>query len=270
MPTGAITGYIDVAQLVLYGFWIFFAGLIIYLRREDKREGYPMESDRSDRAPRVKVVGFPDMPEPKVFRLPHGQGSREAPRPEAPLGDISGTKAAAPFLGAPLEPTGDPMRDGVGPASYAPRDDAPDLTVDGDPKVIPMRLAEGFSPEPDDPDPRGMDVVGADGEVAGTVKDLWVDLAEPRILYYEVELLPAIAGEEAAGNAPNPLLPYGFARARLNQGRILVASILAEQFRHVPRTTSPDRITRLEEDRVTAYYAGGHLYAKPSRQEPLI
>jgi len=32
--TGAITGYIDVAQLTLYAFWIFFAGLVFYLRRE--------------------------------------------------------------------------------------------------------------------------------------------------------------------------------------------------------------------------------------------
>ncbi|HKK51252.1 MAG TPA: photosynthetic reaction center subunit H, partial [Myxococcota bacterium] len=32
MPTGALTGYIDVAQVVLYVFWIFFAGLIFYLR----------------------------------------------------------------------------------------------------------------------------------------------------------------------------------------------------------------------------------------------
>ena len=49
METGAITGYIDVAQLVLYAFWIFFVGLIFYLRREDKREGYPLVSDRTVR-----------------------------------------------------------------------------------------------------------------------------------------------------------------------------------------------------------------------------
>ncbi len=42
---GAITGYIDVAQVVLYAFWIFFAGLVFYLRREDRREGYPLESE---------------------------------------------------------------------------------------------------------------------------------------------------------------------------------------------------------------------------------
>lgn len=43
METGAITGYIDVAQVVLYIFWAFFFGLVIYLLRENKREGYPLE-----------------------------------------------------------------------------------------------------------------------------------------------------------------------------------------------------------------------------------
>ena len=65
MGTGAITQYVDVAQLVLYAFWIFFAGLVIYLRREDKREGYPLESERSEH---IKVQGFPAMPAPKTWR----------------------------------------------------------------------------------------------------------------------------------------------------------------------------------------------------------
>jgi len=268
MPTGAITGYIDVAQLALYGFWIFFAGLIFYLRREDKREGYPLDSDRSDRAPRIKVVGFPAPPEAKTFLLPHGQGTRSVPAFEEPLGDIAGTKVDTPYIGSPLEPTGNPMRDGVGPASYAPREDAPDLTMEGTPKIIPMRLAEGWSPDPNDPDPRGMDVVAADGKVAGTVKDLWVDQTEPRIIFFEVEL-PS-AGDESAPGGNNPLLPSGFAKVKFGQGQIRVASILADQFEYVPRTASPDQVTRLEEDKITAYFGSGHLYAKPSRQEPLI
>ena len=37
MGTGAITGYIDVAQVALYAFFTFFAILIFYLRREDRR-----------------------------------------------------------------------------------------------------------------------------------------------------------------------------------------------------------------------------------------
>ena len=42
---------------------IFFAGLIYYLHRENKREGYPLESDRS---PHIKVQGFPAMPGQRV------------------------------------------------------------------------------------------------------------------------------------------------------------------------------------------------------------
>src|SRR6516165_9796510 len=69
MQVGEITGYIDVAQVTLYAFWVFFVGLIIYLRTEDKREGYPLESDRSGR---VTVEGFPPVPGPKTFHLSHG------------------------------------------------------------------------------------------------------------------------------------------------------------------------------------------------------
>ncbi|NBQ12772.1 MAG: photosynthetic reaction center subunit H, partial [Gammaproteobacteria bacterium] len=43
--TGDITGYVDVAQVVLYVFWLFFFVLIFWLHREGKREGYPLESD---------------------------------------------------------------------------------------------------------------------------------------------------------------------------------------------------------------------------------
>ncbi|TNY03226.1 photosynthetic reaction center subunit H, partial [Escherichia coli] len=70
MQTGAITGYIDVAQLVLYAFWIFFAGLIVYLHRENKREGYPLESDRSRS---ISVQGWPAVPEAKTYRLANGE-----------------------------------------------------------------------------------------------------------------------------------------------------------------------------------------------------
>ena len=75
METGAITGYIDVAQVTLYVFWVFFAGLIFYIRREDRREGYPLESDPDGR---VKDRGFLLLPEPKVFNLRNG-GTYTAP-----------------------------------------------------------------------------------------------------------------------------------------------------------------------------------------------
>jgi photosynthetic reaction center H subunit len=255
MQTGAITSYIDVAQLVLYAFWIFFFGLIYYLRREDKREGYPLESERSKH---VRVVGFPDMPPPKTFILPHGGGTRLAPRPDPATYDLAAEPIGA-WPGAPLRPTGNPLVDGVGPAAWAIRPDTPDLTHDGTPKIVPMRVATEFSVERRDPDPRGMSVICADGKIGAKVVDIWVDRAEPQIRYLEVEV-----------GSRNVLLPINLARVDKKQRLVRVKSITSSQFADVPGLAKPDQVTLQEEDRVCAYYAGGHLYAKPSRAEPLL
>ncbi len=57
--------YFDAAQIAVYVFWLFFAGLIWYLRREDKREGYPIDS------PWGANDGWPDPPaEKKTYPPP--------------------------------------------------------------------------------------------------------------------------------------------------------------------------------------------------------
>ena len=73
------------------------------------------------------------------------------------------------------------MLDGVGPGSYADREDIPELTMEDIPCIVPLRLAEGTYLEARDPDPRGMRVLGADSEVGGVVTDVWVDRAEALI-----------------------------------------------------------------------------------------
>lgn len=261
MPTGAFTSYIDVAQIALYVFWVFFAFLIFYLRREDKREGYPLESDRSDR---ITVQGFPSLPDAKTFLLPHG-GTVEAPRAEQDNRPLQ-AEPASYFPGAPLMPTGNPMTDAVGPAAYAQRADAPDLTAEGETKIVPLRNAEGFYLEPRDPDPRGCDVVGTDGKVAGTVVDAWVDRAEVLIRYLEVE----VGSSEGQRRV---LLPMTCARVKGGKDaprQVRVHAITAAQFADVPATRDPEQVTLLEEDRICAYYAGGRLYATADRQEPLV
>lgn len=252
---GAITDYMDVGQMTLYVFWLFFAGLIYYLRREDKREGYPLESTRSRD---IRIVGWPPMPAPKTFKLHDGtlvSAPRPAARREAPAA------APAAWPGAPIEPTGNPMLDAVGPASYAQREEVPDLTLDGHPKIVPMRVATEFSVEERDPDPRGMPVIGADGEQGGVVRDIWVDRSEPQIRYLEVEV-PVATGSRRV------LLPINF--TRINRQAVKVQSILGRQFADVPGLRNPDQITFREEDRICAYYAGGHLYAQPSRLGPWL
>ena len=253
--TGAITGYIDVAQLTLYAFWIFFAGLLFYLRREDKREGYPLQSDRSGR---VTVQGFPNLPKPKMFLLAHG-GVVYAPRVETPRPVLARPTEAWP--GAPLVPTGNPMLDGVGPAAYAERADEPDVMFDdGLPRIVPLRADPAFFLAAEDPDPRGMVMVGADGAAAGVVGEVWVNRTETIVRYLEVDV---------AGVGP-VLAPMNLVQIDAVGRRVTVRAITAAQFALVPKLRQPNQVTLLEEDRIMGYFGGGTLYAMAGRAEPLL
>jgi photosynthetic reaction center H subunit len=273
---GEITQHIDVAQIVLYAFWAFFAYLIYWLRREDKREGYPLEFERPETAP---YLNFPPIPKPKTFVLPHG-GIAVAPRVEPPQPPLRAEPVAA-WPGAPLEPTGDPMTSGAGPGAYAMRADTPDLTLEGLPKIVPLRIATGtdatqgtqtsdsptsrhykyFTLSPDDPDPRGMQVLGADGVSGGVVTDVWIDVSEVIIRYLEV------APTGATGTV---LVPMTFARIDARSRAVIVKAVLASQLAGVPSTKGSDVVTFLEEDRICAYFGGGTLYATPGRREALL
>lgn len=258
---GAFTEYFDVAQVALYVFWIFFAGLIIYLRREDKREGYPLESDRTARTDRMQVQGFPSIPQPKTFKLTHG-GTVSVPNGIRDDRALQATPAEA-WPGAPLVPVGDPMLAAVGPGSYALRAETIDLTFEGLQRIAPLRVATEFHVTARDPDPRGMDVIGADGAVGGVVTDVWVDRSEPMIRYLELKV-------DKDGGARQVLLPMGFCKVDGWRKNVRVQAILSAQFANVPGLANPDQITLREEDKVMAYYGGGTLYATAERSEPLI
>ena len=255
MDTGAITGYIDVAQLVLYVFWGFFFCLVIYLLRENKREGYPLDADggRADTGDFLLPI-----PAPKTYYRSEG-GTYMAPDGRFDQREIK-AKPLESFPGAPLEPTGNPLVDAVGPASYADRADIADVTFDGKPRLVPLSVDDHFEVATEDTDPRGMPVIGADGGVAGKISDIWIDRAEAIIRYYQVEL---DGGDQV-------LLPMSMARLNRLKGCITVKSILAEHFKDVPRTKSLEQITHLEEDKIGAYYGGGQLYATADRLGPVI
>jgi photosynthetic reaction center H subunit len=264
MPTGAITGEIDVAQVVLYVFWAFFAGLIFYLRREDKREGYPLESDRTRRASRVAVEGFPAVPQPKTFMLDNGE-TVQKPDGKADTRPVK-AEPAQPFEGAPLQPTGNPMTDGVGPAAYAEREEEPErLFKSSEVKIEPLSKATAFSIMEGDPDPRGMQVVGCDDKVAGTCTDVWVDKPDAMIRYLEVD----VGTEQSPRKA---MLPFFLSRIVGSNGNrwISAKSVTADQFKQSPQIKSTEQITKREEDMIVAYFGSGHLYAKPERTEPLV
>jgi photosynthetic reaction center H subunit len=253
----SFTSNIDLAQVVLYVFWAFFAGLIFYLHRENKREGYPLFSDRTNA--RVSVEGFPGVPAPKTYLL-HNGDTVTVPNPSR---DDRRPIAAVPvgrWPGAPLVPTGNPMLDGVGPGAYAERADVPDMTYEGIPKIVPLRAASAFGYLTEGPDLTGWKVVGGDGEHAGTVIDSWVDQSEYVFRYHE---LTTTAGVTV-------LVPTNFCVVDTKAKTLHVDAIFAKHFADVPKTKSPNVITLLEEEKIMGYYGGGTLYAEPKRAEPLL
>ncbi len=272
MESAAITEYIDVGQLTLYAFWAFFAGLIFYLRREDKREGYPLKSEPNETTSgEVRTFqGFPAVPSPKTFKLADGR-EIQVPRPEKVDYNLNARKVE-PWDGAPLEPLGDPMKDGLGPAAYPVREDTPDRDLEGRLKIAPLRDATEMSVDERDPDPRGMPVIGCDGKQGGRVLDVWADRAEKRVMYLEVEIASGQSVSPAGGStgetANRALLPINF--ARVEDDAVYVQSIQSGQFGGVPRLRDADQITPLEEDKICAYYGGGVLYATADRAEPAL
>jgi photosynthetic reaction center H subunit len=263
--TGQIMGNIDVAQIVLYAFWIFFAGLIFYIRREDRREGYPLEDAASGAQIGTGVIWVPD---PKPFHLASGE-TVYAPNGKRDTRTIN-AEPVAPWPGAPLEPIGNPLLAGVGPGSWAERADVPDVTPTGAPRIVPIDAAPGFAIESRDPDPRGLPVLGGDGKVAGHVTDVWIDVSESLIRYLE-----ASVGE--GEGARKVMIPMMFAKVCMtpaignpDRGYVDVPALMSTQFGDVPGLKAAGTITLLEEEKVSAYFGAGTLYATPSRQEPFL
>jgi len=249
-------GNFDLAALAIWSFWLFFAGLVIHLQRMNMHEGFPLEDEMGNPAPNQGP--FP-LPAEKTFKLPHGEGELTVPnRLTDPRNADLALKKGTPNNGYPLIPTGDPMLDGVGPASWCARKDQPELTGQGHPKIQPLEALKSFKVSAGR-DPRGMPVEAADGEVVGKVVDLWVDEPEAVVRYLEIEL----DGEHGGGRR---LLPMPLARIGFFQKKVMVHSIYGKHFANVPTIKSSTQITKLEEDKVSAYYAGGKLYADPEER----
>ncbi len=255
MTFPGLTQDFDVGLLVIDTWVLFFIGLIYYLRREDQREGYPLISERTGRPIHNNFIPSPPK---KTFLLEDGSTLTLPREPNERTGGLK--QLPGPVEGTGFVPTGNPLADAVGPASYANRQDHPDVTWEGEPRILPLRAAKGWSLVEDDIDPRGWDVVATDGKTAGVVKEAWIDQVEPQVYYWEV----ATAGGRTV------LLPARLAVLDEDVNKVRVQSVTAAQLAAAPGIKSPNEITLLEEDKISGYFAGGKLYAESIRQEPLI
>ncbi|AWW75541.1 photosynthetic reaction center subunit H [Erythrobacter sp. KY5] len=264
-----IVGVFDVAELAFILFFIFFVGLVIYLNRESRREGYPLEHEQTGVVQPGKPLTDGDK---KVFKLPHGRGIYV---PEDVARDPVNIPAKQAFgaAGAPFVPTGDAMIDGLGPAAYANRNDYPDLTIDGALRILPIAASHGITVAEMDMNPVGLPVYAADKKKAGVVSDIWVDQSEHLIRYLEV----------TTNSGRKVLTPMGFCAVqgtgflggitplKDDQTALIdVTAIRSDQFDAVPAIATAGQITRLEEDKIQAYYGGGYMYATAERSEPWL
>lgn len=245
----------DLASLSIWLFWIFFALLIFYIQRENMREGYPLEDD--DGKPAANQGPFP-VPEDKTFILPHGRGELTVPSGQKAERQNLALRKTAEGNGFPFEPTGDPMKDGLGPASWAIRRDEPELDSRGHAKIVPMSQAQEFFHSAG-LNPIGLPVWSGDKQVVGRVTDMWIDEPEALVRYLEFEL---------EGGGGKRLVPITM--AKIKRGGVLIQAIYAERFADIPTTKSPTRVTLLEEEKICAYYGGGYLYADQKRFDPQL
>ena len=258
MNNGYLVGSIDVAELALASFFLFFTLLVFWLRREDRREGYPLEHELSGQ---IETVGGPlSTALPKRFFLPFDRGVVSYPRPrhEGREPVKIAAKRLENFAGAPYVPTGNPLADGVGPAAYAERARWPDQDAHGRARIVPLSGEASISVWKGGRDPRGMTVTAADGKVAGTVTDLWIDRAEHQIRYLAVETT----------SGKTVLAPM--AMASVSAKGVSIDAINAADYDGVPQLEAAGEITRYEEERVIGYFGGGYLYANTNRQEPFL
>ena len=147
--------YIDVAQVVFPRSWLFFAGLVFWLRREDRREGYPLESEVSGH---FKDRGFIWIPEPKTFILANGEG----PAPHFEGRHAADQRARRSSPGRARRSSRRAIRCGRRrPRQPRPRPDEPYRPLDGHDLLAPLRVATNYAVPPEGGNPIGFEVVGA-------------------------------------------------------------------------------------------------------------
>ncbi len=253
-----LTAGIDVALLVFYAFVLFFIGLIFYLRREDRREGYPLEDTVTGR--HLSPGGPMHTASTQVASCCRSIMARSPRRPRAASRSTSprGAPIASPARLMPRPAIRWPTASARRPGPIAPS--APIIDMEGHPRIVPLSAADGYRVSDKDPD--------LDGLAGGRCRRRG---RRHRQRPVDRHRRPAGALYPADRRKAAPLLaPMMMAKVDKRRRRVVVDALNAAQFAAAPRPATPGQITLYEEDRVQAYFGGGYLYANASRQEPFL
>jgi hypothetical protein len=98
-------------------------------------------------------------------------------------------------------------------------------------RVVPMDDLDDFRVAGDAPDPRGWEVVAADGRRIGEVDELLVDTGAMKVRYLDVDLDDEIVAGE---HDRHVLVPIGYARLDRDHDRVIVDEITSGDLRAIP------------------------------------
>jgi photosynthetic reaction center H subunit len=115
-------------------------------------------------------------------------------------------------------------------------------------RIAPLSEMTDFKVARGDPDPRGWDVIAADGRKVGTVRDLLADREERRVRYLEVEL---------AGSGRRTLLPIGTALLDDATDRVLFQALSPEELDRMPEYDYATFTKEYEHSVITRFGPGG-------------
>jgi len=113
--------------------------------------------------------------------------------------------------------------------------------------IVPLSELDDFKIKSGDPDPRGWEVIAADGRRVGTVRELLADREALRVRYLEVEL----------SSGRRTLLPIGTAQLDDETDRVLFHELTPEQLEQLPEYDYASFTHEYEHSVVTRFGPGG-------------
>ncbi|HEX8831595.1 MAG TPA: PRC-barrel domain-containing protein [Longimicrobium sp.] len=97
-------------------------------------------------------------------------------------------------------------------------------------RVVPMDDLDDFRVAGDAPDPRGWEVVAADGRRIGEVDELLVDTGAMKVRYLDVDVDDEVSAEPDR----HVLVPIGYARLDRDHDRVIVDQLSSADLRAIP------------------------------------
>ena len=242
-----VTAFIDVPDAAWWLFFLAFIAICWVLRKNDKREGYPLVASPFAGG---ALLGAPEPGSPLTYVLNEGGTTSTPHYYPAPPAD---TAPLYPFDGTPFQPVADPLHTPLGPGAWVMRKDTPMLTEGGEKLLQPLRVCHDWSLAEGETNPRGMAVFDCRWRPVGIVADVWIDRGSRIIRHLEVELHEALGGGRV-------LVPIFHTVIGEHTREIRVTALSAAEFAAVPMPAEPDGITAREEDKLNCYYAAGKFY----------